>query len=122
MPTQTTITCRLHVVSLKANITKKRPGSVTCAVAAVAVRVQRPPGITGALHRGLVLLAHLAALEVTAAVVHRFACLVAGVQVEPRGTKTHDPFSRCHGALVAAAASGCQAHIWGEERPNVLMS
>lgn len=42
--------------------TFKKPGSVTCAVTAVSVWVECPSWITGALHCGLVLLTHLAAL------------------------------------------------------------
>lgn len=37
-------------------------GVITCAVAAVSVRVQLPSRVTGAFHCGLVLLTHLAAL------------------------------------------------------------
>ncbi len=85
---------------------------------AVSVWVERPSWITGALHRGLILLTHLAALQVTAAVVHRLAGLVARVQMKPRGAKTHNSFPWCHGALVTAASSGYKAQIWGEERTN----
>lgn len=87
---------------------------------AVPIWVEYPSWITGALHRSLVLLTHLAALQVTAAVVHHLTCLVAGVQVEPGGTGTHNPFPRCHGALVTAAASGYKTQIWGEERTDSL--
>lgn len=87
---------------------------------AVSVWVEHPSWITGALDCGLVLLTHLAALQVTAAVVHHLARLVAGIQVKPRGTKTYNPFPWCHGALVAAAPSGQKTHIWGEERPKNL--
>ena len=79
----------------------------------VSVRVQPPAGAAGALDRGLVLLTHLAAAQVAAAVVHRLAGLVAGVQVEARGTRAHHALPRGHGALVAAAAAGHQAPVWG---------
>lgn len=96
---------------------QKSSGAATCAVAAVSVWVQRPSRVTGAFHRGLVLLTQLAALQVTATVVHHLTGLVAGVQVKPRGTKTHDSLPRRHGTLVAAAASGHQAQIC-EGRPD----
>lgn len=83
---------------------------------AVSVWVEHPSWITGALYCGLVLLTHLAALQVTAAVVHHLTRLVAGVQVKPRGTKAHNPFPWCHSALVTAASSGYKTHVWGEER------
>lgn len=98
----------------------KKPGSVTCAVTAVSVWVEHPSWITRALHCGLVLFTHLAALQVAAAVVHHLTCLVARIQVKPRGTRTHHPFPWCHGTLVAAAPSGYKTHIWGEERPTIL--
>lgn len=103
-------------LSLKLNI--KKPGCVTCAVTAVSILFEHPSWITGALHRGLVLFTHLAALQVAAAIVHHLACLVAGVQVKPRGTGTHNPFPRCHGTLVAAAPSGYETHVWGKKRPG----
>lgn len=87
---------------------------------AVAVRVEHPSWITGTLHCGLVLLTHLAALQVTAAVVHHLTRLVAGVQVKPGGTRTHNSFPWCHSALVTAAPSGYKAQIWGEERSRNL--
>ena len=77
----------------------------------VSVRVQSPAGATGALDGGLVLLTHLAAAQVAAAVVHRLAGLVAGVQVEARGTGAHHALPRGHGALVAAAAARHQAPV-----------
>lgn len=85
--------------------------SVTCAVTGVPVSVKCPSRVTGALHCGLVLLTHLAALQVTGAVVHHLTRLVAGVQMKPRGTKTHDAFPGCHGALVTAAPSGHMTQI-----------
>lgn len=81
----------------------------------VPVSVERPSWITGALDGGLVLLTHLAALQVTGAVVHHLARLVAGVQVEPWGTGAHHAFPRRHCALVAAAAARHVAQICGEE-------
>lgn len=91
----------------------------------VPVSVERPSWITGALDGGLVLLTHLAALQVTGAVVHHLARLVAGVQVEPWGTGAHHAFPRCHRALVAAAAARHVAQICGggrEEKSHNLLS
>lgn len=86
---------------------------------AVAIGIEYPSRITGALHRGLVLLAHLAALQVKAAVVHHLTCLVAPVQVKSRGTRAHNPFSWCHSALVTAAPSGYETHVCGAESLEV---
>lgn len=83
-------------------------------MAGVPVSVERPPRVTGALDGGLVLLTHLAALQVAGAVVDHLARLVAGVQVEPRGTGAHHAFPRRHRALVAAAAARYVAQICGE--------
>lgn len=85
--------------------------AVTCAVTGVSVRVERPSGITRALDCGLVLLAHLAALEVAAAVVHHFTGLVSGVQMKPRGAGAHHTFPRCNCALVTTAASRYETQI-----------
>lgn len=85
-------------------------------MAGVPVSVERPSRITGALDGGLVLLTHLAALEVAAAVVDHLARLVAGVQVEPRGTGAHHAFPRRHRALVAAATPRYVAQICGGGR------
>lgn len=112
---------QLHAITSANSITKtnnKKPGSVTCAVTAVSVWVQHPSWITGTLHRGLVLLTHLAALQVATAIVHQLTSLVAGVQVKPRGTRTHNPFAWCHSALVTAAPSGYKTQIW-EGKKNV---
>lgn len=83
---------------------------------AVSVWVKCPSWVTGALHCGLVLLTHLAALQVTAAVVHHLTSLVAGVQMKPRGTEAHYSFPWCHSALVTAAPSGHKTQICGKER------
>lgn len=83
-------------------------------MAGVPVSVERPSRITGALDGGLVLLTHLAALQVAGAVVNHLARLVAGVQVEPRGTGAHHAFPRRHCALVAAATPRHIAQICGE--------
>lgn len=100
------------------DIKKGKVGSVTCAVTAVSVWVKCPSWVTGALHCGLVLLTHLAALQVTAAVVHHLTSLIAGVQMKPRGTETHYSFPWCHSALVTAAPSGHKTQICGKERPE----
>lgn len=84
---------------------------LTCAVAAVSVRVQTPAWVTGALDRGLVLLTDLAAPQVAAAVVHHLTRLVAGVQIQPRWAGAHHTFPWCHGALMTAAPPGYEAQI-----------
>ena len=90
-------------------------------MAAVSIRAQSPAWVAGALDSCLVLLTHLTTPQVTAAVVHRLACPVVGVQMEARGAGALHPLPGDHCTLVAAAPLPQHTLIWEwRERKGLL--
>lgn len=81
-------------------------------MAAVPIGAQPPAWVAGALDGGLVLLTHLAALQMPTAVVHRLTRPVVRVQVEPWRAGADHPRPWYHRALMAAANLGHQTLIW----------
>ena len=86
---------------------------LTQAAAALAVRLQHPALIAGALHTELVLVALLAALEVLGAVALDLAGVVVRPQLHAQRARAHNAFARCHRAVVTAATVIERALVWG---------
>ena len=82
------------------------PAALQCftqAAAALAIWLQHPSFIAGALHAELVLVALLAALEVLGTVALDLTGVVVRPQLHAQRARTHNAFARCHRAVVAAA-------------------
>lgn len=87
----------------------------TQAAAALAIRLQYPTLVAGALHAELVLVALLAALEVLGTVALDLTGVVVWPQLHAQRARTYNAFPRCHRAVVAAAAIIQRALVWGQE-------
>lgn len=84
----------------------------TQAAAALAIWLQHPTLVAGALHAELVLVALLTALEVLGTVALDLTGVVVRPQLHAQGARTHNAFPRCHRAVVAAAAIIQRALVW----------
>lgn len=78
--------------------------SLTQTAAALAVGLQDPALIAGALHAELVLVTFLAALEVLGTVALDLAGVVVRAQLHAQWARAHDAFTGSHRAVVTTAA------------------
>lgn len=84
----------------------------TQAAAALAIWLQHPTLVAGALHAELVLVTLLTALEVLGTVALDLTGVVVRPQLHAQGARTHNAFPGCHRAVVAAAAIIQRALVW----------
>lgn len=85
---------------------------LTQAAATLAVGLQDPALVAGALHTELVLVALLAALEVLGTVALDLAGVIVWPQLHAQRARTYNAFTRCHRAVVAAATVIQRALVW----------
>lgn len=93
--------------------------SRTQTAAALAVRLQDPALIAGALHTELVLVTFLAAFEVLGTVALDLAGVVVRAQLHAQWARAHDPFTRSHRAVVTTATVIQRALVCGDKQGTV---